>query len=408
MAVDEEGGGDEPIANDSTNEDGEEDEGRCRIIIPQDVTAMFRQHSHVSERWRGLNAMYFFHQSQNQEKREKEAQSQKEERIRQQEEAKIRHEISFPSVSFISTGSGPDERVADVKGTVLLPPANVPTRVEGYVLYIDPDETDALLVLSPIDHDGDVYFTVLCGVSFLPDDVVAAKKTKGGKDWSCVDFDTLSVRRGSQDLHYVTKGPFANKTCDDAMAELLHSGFIVASCESNKGRKSFGASPQGFDRGSELPSSNAFIIVQDSGVMQLQYSSRSTNDVPIQILAYARSARNNLLEVAPPNGSLNGALKLMENFSSRAKKEWSEYYRCINVALGGSPAFREYGRMIPCAELQRRFPFPNGSFSVTSCSCDIVIVDTTDDVPSTMAAAIRKMKPKEGNNKGHNYVSTKK
>ena len=87
------------------------------------------------------------------------------------------------------------------------------------------------------------------------------------------------------------------------MAESIRSGFIVAARCLDKETSKYGVCCQCFARGVELPSSKAFVVDLEVGVMHLSHPSRSKRDIPRRILACAQAARNSLLEELP-NGSI--------------------------------------------------------------------------------------------------------
>jgi len=404
MAADGEGPGNGASEDAPARDEIAEHRKNSRVIIPEDVRAMFQRNLHSSDRWRELNAMYFFHKRQAELKREEEANTREEEKLRLLEEQRKQNERLYPSQHFILAENAPDGD-AKVTGSVFLPMSSADSvPVQGYVLHIEPDGTHALIVVYTMLEPPVQYFTTLCDVEYLPKAVVAPlkKRSKNKRDWTCVEFDTYRVKRGSEELHLVTKGPLSKRTCDHAMAESLLSGFVLAVRCNDTNRPKYGTCCLPFARGRELQSSEAFTVSLESSGMCLNYASRTASDVPRRILACARAARNNLLVEEPRNGSLVSALNLMESFAHHARETETELYRCLNIALGGPATFGEYGRFVPCRELSRRFPFPNGSFSATPCSCDI---ERTEDDPEAVSEALRKMKPVKQNNKGHNYVS---
>jgi len=176
VVVDSQGATNKSIMDGSVNDDNGEPNGTTRVIIPEDVKAMFQQNPHVLDWMRKLNAMYFFHLANSKEKREDKARAHKEEKHWQLEEDRLHHERLCPPSSFALTAGD-----ADVKGTVVLPSGNVSTPVDGYILCIDPDRSHSLLVLCPLLKEHGSYLVALCTIDLLPKDLVESLKKQSSR-----------------------------------------------------------------------------------------------------------------------------------------------------------------------------------------------------------------------------------
>lgn len=171
------------------------------------------------------------------------------------------------------------------------------------------------------------------------------------------------------------------------MAESIRSGSVLAVWGGLK-RPKYGVSPLPFVDGMNSRTWKAFIIDLESNIMQLSYPSRASRDTPARIFACAQEARSSLIVQAHPNGTLVGALNLMETYSfCQSNNPETERDRSLNVALGGPPTFRQYGRFVPCKVLAQRNPFPDGSYASRPCSCDI---ESAADNPKAVKDAIRR------------------
>ena len=324
----------------------------ARTVVPPVLKGVFAQNSHISSWLPRMNASYCFLQKKRGMEKKRAAQERHDTKRRRVEDTKRTQDGLYPPHRFIEADRESD-CAADVKGSVVLPDSSSSVCVEGFVLQIEPDGKTALLVLYTTLDIPRRYFPALCPVALLPNVVSKTTKRlskKAKAEWtSTVEFDTLSVKRANQDVQLITSGPFSNRTCDDAMASSIRSGFLLA-VRGSKSRNKYGACPVRFDRGQLLQTSKTFIVSHEAGVLHLNYPVRSASNAAERILALAMAARNDLIEVAP-NGSMAGALHLMERFSHNAKGFETEWHRCINVALGGSCTLGDYGRFIACKEL---------------------------------------------------------
>ena len=342
--------------------------------------------------------LYCYNREQQELKRQTEAQAKRDAHAQRIQEAKQQQEIAFPSDKFAEFDpKGTDD--PDIKGTVLLPDRqNKAVTVVGYALRISADDGKVLLVLRPsedsLTHDNPDYMTVLCDSTFLPTNIPLNLKSSDRKmkttDWEKTELETVQLKRADQDLYFVTSETFYNRTCDSAMYESLKEGLVLVR---KSKRKEYLAFSLPFAEGTCRQPSEVYELSHAGGAMCLTHPGRQS-DVSQRILSLAKETKNDCYSAT--SNTMNGILKAMEHFSSIAEAAGTNRSRCLNVALGGAPSFGDYGRFVPCSEQSNHMPFPNGSFTATPCSCDIMM-------PSTLSKNIKDtLKKMKGPNSGHN------
>ena len=192
-----------------------DDDRPAGLIIPESMQDIWRCHA--------LNAMYLFKKKNLERKREQLSGQRREENSRLIEEERGQVENEFPSRSFKwvddTAANGPD-----VKGSVMVQGGQL--LFGSKATFSNGSRKVVTCFLSFVHYRKQMTNTSpsFAMKDFLLKDVVTPlkkKKMTKRKDWCDIEFDTSIVKRGTQEVHFVTKGPLKNCTCDAAMAESL-------------------------------------------------------------------------------------------------------------------------------------------------------------------------------------------
>ena len=380
------------------------------IVLPKRVRDTVKRHKHTSDIFNELNAYYFYKRTKLEAKEREQALALQVERAKRALESLQKHESEFPSNKFNGYAKKtPDD--PDIKGSIQLPGQQQLVAVVGFVLRVHTERKTCLLVLRDAESKScSEYFSVICDVSRLPGDTV--KKYKKGMplkkfdEWLDIDVTAVRVRRGNEQLHFLTSGPFRNRTCDSFMLKSLKNGLVVKRLLQ---KPEFLVYRLPFWKGTVKSVSEVYTVTGTP--MCLTHPTR-TSEIPRQILSLAKEAKHLLIknetgsQLFSKQDSVSAILADMESFSSNADELMrSERYQCLNFALGGNPSFGEYGRFIPCSVALKANPFPNNSFQATPCSCDLKLVEQPSGDIDGLKRQFGKM---YGPNQGHNAPNKRK
>lgn len=222
------------VPNEARDSDEENTVPRRNIrnVLPPSVKCIFAANPHISDWLPRLNCHHDFLSHKRTAEKRKALQERKDSKRQCLEEKKQSQESSYPPDCFVVCDAEAT-CVADVKGSVVLPCSSESVCVEGHVLQMEDDGKHVLLVLYTVSEPCRRYFPSLCPVGCLPKAVASRWKNKlstkkRATEWSHFEFESYQVQRNHGAVHLITTGPFSNRTCDDAMAQSLRSGFVVA------------------------------------------------------------------------------------------------------------------------------------------------------------------------------------
>lgn len=344
---------------------------------------------HITTRMKRINALFKFVDITDQREREAIRRREEEERRRASDEEKAAEETAYPSKHFIRAdpNDNSDDGILRLKGTVEIPSGESTTRsrVEAFALFpADRSKGLCLMILRRLDQNHssleeshvDSFFPAICEKSVIPrgtysnvcqkDDTLCNRRRHYSVENMNADstLSAVAVKRNEIEKPLnmlICNSGFQGHVCCDDMLASLRSGVVgikARPTKETKGKKRYFVLRQPFHEGRFHATAYKLLVSSSGGTMIL--SADDNSDVARMIFDTAQRAREALFG-DPLTSFLSARQKVVE--ASEASHRPLKYDVYLNVALGGSPCFPPYGRIIPCTAEHPAF----------DCTCDVAL-----------------------------------